>query len=151
MVPRPVSRESGLGRKRKQSGISPTTPRTPRGPDQRLPLILRNLCSRPIEACSEGSQGLSVLLRVGGIFTATTISPSWSWRQCPSHYAIHARRNLPDKELRYLRTVIVTAAVYRGFGRQLHSEELTAFLNLPAPGRRQSLYIHLRVSRDLCF
>ncbi len=26
---------------------------------------------------------------------------------------------LPDKELRYLRTVIVTAAVYRGFGRQL--------------------------------
>ena len=51
----------------------------------------------------------------------------------------------------YLRTVIVTAAVYRGFGRELHSEELTRFLNLPAPGRRQSLYIHLRVSRDLCF
>ena len=50
-----------------------------------------------------------------------------------------------------LRTVIVTAAVYRGFGRELHSEELTRFLNLPAPGRRQSLYIHLRVSRDLCF
>ena len=42
-----------------------------------------------------------------------------SWRQCTSRYAIHAGRNLPDKELRYLRTVIVTAAVYRGFGRQL--------------------------------
>src|SRR5205085_9800946 len=42
-----------------------------------------------------------------------------SWRQCSSRYAIHAGRNLPDKELRYLRTVIVTAAVYRGFGRQL--------------------------------
>jgi hypothetical protein len=111
MVPRPVSWESGLGRKRKQSGISPTAPRTPKGPDQRLPLILRNLCSRPIKACSKGSRGLSVLLRVGGIFTATTISPSWSWRQCPSHYTIHARRNLPDKELRYLRTVIVTAAI----------------------------------------
>ena len=40
-------------------------------------------------------------------------------RQCTSRYAIHAGRNLPDKELRYLRTVIVTAAVYRGFGRQL--------------------------------
>ena len=40
-------------------------------------------------------------------------------RQCSSRYAIHAGRNLPDKELRYLRTVIVTAAVYRGFGRQL--------------------------------
>ena len=28
---------------------------------------------------------------------------------------IRAGRNLPDKEFRYLRTVIVTAAVYRGF------------------------------------
>ncbi len=34
----------------------------------------------------------------------------------------YARRNLPDKELRYLRTVIVTAAVYRGFGRKLRRE-----------------------------
>jgi hypothetical protein len=40
-------------------------------------------------------------------------------RQCFCRYAIHAGRNLPDKELRYLRTVIVTAAVYRGFGCQL--------------------------------
>ncbi len=30
-----------------------------------------------------------------------------------------AGRNLPDKEFRYLRTVIVTAAVYRGFGSLL--------------------------------
>jgi hypothetical protein len=53
----------------------------------------------------------------------------------------------------YLRTVIVTAAVYRGFGRELRPPcgELTLFLNLPAPGRRQTLYIHLRVSRVLCF
>ena len=36
-------------------------------------------------------------------------------RQCPDHYAIRAGQNLPDKEFRYLRTVIVTAAVYRGF------------------------------------
>ena len=27
--------------------------------------------------------------------------------------------NLPDKEFRYLRTVIVTAAVYRGFDQEL--------------------------------
>ena len=33
-------------------------------------------------------------------------------RQCPDHYTIRAGRNLPDKEFRYLRTVIVTAAVY---------------------------------------
>ncbi len=34
-------------------------------------------------------------------------------------YAIRAGRNLPDKEFRYLRTVIVTAAVYRGFDQEL--------------------------------
>ena len=37
-------------------------------------------------------------------------------RQCSSRYAIHAGRNLPDKEFRYLRTLIVRAAVYRSFG-----------------------------------
>ena len=40
-------------------------------------------------------------------------------RQCASRYTIRAGRNLPDKEFRYLRTVIVTAAVYRGFNSQL--------------------------------
>jgi hypothetical protein len=28
---------------------------------------------------------------------------------------------------------------------------LTPFLNLPTPGRRQSVYIRLRVRTDLCF
>ncbi len=32
---------------------------------------------------------------------------------------LRAGRNLPDKEFRYLRTVIVTAAVYWGFGSEL--------------------------------
>ena len=41
------------------------------------------------------------------------------WRQWGSRYAIRAGRNLPDKEFRYLRTVIVTAAVYRGFDSKL--------------------------------
>ncbi len=59
---------------------------------------------------------------------------------------------LPDKEFRYLRTVIVTAAVYRGFGSELRrTRRLTPPLNLPALGRRQSLYFPLGVSRDLCF
>ena len=40
-------------------------------------------------------------------------------RQCPDRYTIRAGRNLPDKEFRYLRTVIVTAAVYRGFNSGL--------------------------------
>jgi hypothetical protein len=54
-------------------------------------------------------------MRVLGIFTETPISPSPSLRQRPSRCAIRAGRNLPDKEFRYLRTVIVTAAVYWGF------------------------------------
>ncbi len=56
-----------------------------------------------------------VILPVTGIFTGTMISPSLSLRQCPNRYAFRAGRNLPDKEFRYLRTVIVTAAVYWGF------------------------------------
>ena len=40
-------------------------------------------------------------------------------RQCPNRYAIRAGQNLPDKEFRYLRTVIVTAAVYWGFNSML--------------------------------
>ena len=68
---------------------------------------------------SKGSRGLSVLPRVDGIFTANSISLSPWLRQCGSRYAIRAGRNLPDKEFRYLRTVIVTAAVYRGFGSVL--------------------------------
>ena len=100
---------------------------------------------------SKGARGLSVLLRVAGIFTGTTNSLSLSLRQRPSRYAIHARRNLPDKVLRYLRTVIVTAAVYWGFDSKLRSEELTSPVNLPALGRRQTLYFLLRVRRVLCF
>src|ERR1017187_9145242 len=59
-------------------------------------------------------------MRVTGIFTGTTSSPSRSLRQSHDRYAIRAGRNLPDKEFRYLRTVIVTAAVHRGFSSQLH-------------------------------
>ena len=72
-----------------------------------------------MSSCSKGARGLSVLLRVHGIFTANTISLSLWLRQWESRYAIRAGRNLPDKEFRYLRTVIVTAAVYWGFGSEL--------------------------------
>ena len=68
---------------------------------------------------SKGSRGLFVPLRVIGIFTDTSISPESWLRQCPSRYTIRAGRNLPDKEFRYLRTVIVTAAVYLGFDSNL--------------------------------
>ena len=94
-------------------------PQNPKAPLRRLPPMLRTTQQAPISGCSKGSRGLSVLVRERGIFTTTTISPSLLLRQCPTHYAFRAGRNLPDKELRYLRTVIVTAAVYWGFGRGL--------------------------------
>src|SRR3546814_20700766 len=62
---------------------------------------------------------ISVLPRERCIFTAISISLSLGWRQRRCRYAIRAGRNLPDKEFRYLRTVIVTAAVYRGFDQEL--------------------------------
>ena len=64
-------------------------------------------------------------MRVTGIFTGTTNSPSRSLRQSLYRYAIRAGRNLPDKEFRYLRTVIVTAAVHRGFSSKLSPLPLT--------------------------
>ena len=85
-----------------------------------LPPILHIQVQIPMSSYSKGAQGLSVFLRVHGIFTATSISPSLWPRQRGDRYAIRAGRNLPDKEFRYLRTVIVTAAVYRGFNSRLH-------------------------------
>src|SRR5579862_9636661 len=87
--------------------------------------MLHSEVQRPMTSYSKGAWGLFVLLRGLGILTETAISPSaWS-RQCPSRYAIRAGRNLPDKEFRYLRTVIVTAAVYRGFGSEREPLPLT--------------------------
>jgi hypothetical protein len=69
--------------------------------------------------CSKAPRGLFALSRVTCIFTCTSISPDPSLRQRPDRYAIRAGRNLPDKEFRYLRTLIVRAAVYRGFDSEL--------------------------------
>ena len=71
-------------------------------------------------------------------------------RQRPNRYAIRAGQNLPDKEFRYLRTVIVTAAVHWGLSSLLRVK-LTVPLNLPALGRRQPVYIISRFRTDLCF
>ena len=110
---------SGLEFKHNKAGVSSMTRKIPEDPGHSLPATLHMLGLNPILSYSKGSRGLSVLLRVRGIFTTATISPGHWLRQCFSRYAIHAGRNLPDKELRYLRTVIVTAAVYWGFGREL--------------------------------
>ena len=98
---------------------------SPQGGLRRLPPILRITDPIPTTAYSKAPRGLFVLPRVGRIFTASSISPSPSLRQRSSRYAIRAGRNLPDKEFRYLRTVIVTAAIDRGFGSALARLPLT--------------------------
>ncbi len=84
-----------------------------------LPPILYVQHQSPISGYSKAPRGLSVLSWVTSIFTGNTISPGPSLRQRPSRYAFRAGRNLPDKEFRYLRTVIVTAAVYWGLDSEL--------------------------------
>jgi len=92
---------------------------------QSLPPMLHNIHPSSMSNCSKAPRGLFVLVRTDGIFTANALSPSSSLRQLPDRYSIRAGRNLPDKEFRYLRTVIVTAAVHRGFSRRRKSASLT--------------------------
>jgi hypothetical protein len=108
-----------LGLQHHQGGISLVAPRKLAPPPHSLPPMLHKWCRRAMSGCSKGARGLFVLSRVLGILTETPISPSLWRRQRSSRYAIRAGRNLPDKEFRYLRTVIVTAAVYRGFDSEL--------------------------------
>ena len=109
----------GLGSKHRQGGISTVAPPTLARQFHSLPPILHKQCPNSMPGCSKAPRGLFVLLRVGRIFTAISISPGPSLRQCSSCYTVRAGRNLPDKEFRYLRTVIVTAAVHRGFSSKL--------------------------------
>ena len=90
-----------------------------------LPPILHMTILGPMSSYSKAPRGLFVLPRVARVFTGTAISPSPPPRQWPSRSTIHAGRNLPDKGLRYLRTVRVTAAVHRGFSLQLSPRSLT--------------------------
>ena len=102
-----------------KGGIPRLAPRKLTSTLQSLPPILYEIYLNPKPGYSKAPRGLSVLSQVARIFTSSAISPSPSLRQRPDRYAIRAGRNLPDKEFRYLRTVIVTAAVYWGFGRKL--------------------------------
>jgi hypothetical protein len=84
-----------------------------------LPPMLYMKQQNPMSGYSKAPWGLAVQSQVTCIFTGNSISPGPSLRQRPDRYTIRAGRNLPDKEFRYLRTVIVTAAVHRGFGSKL--------------------------------
>ena len=81
-----------------------------------LPPMLYIIYLIPISSYSKAPRGLSVLSRVTCIFTGIKISPSL--------WLIRAGQNLPDKEFRYLRTVIVTAAVHWGFSSKLRIIDL---------------------------
>ena len=114
-----MSSSPELELKQTKGRISTAAPRTLACLSHCLRPILHIACPNSMLSYSKGSRGLFVPSRVIGIFTDTTISLSSRLRQCPDHYTIRAGRNLPDKEFRYLRTVIVTAAVYRGFNSML--------------------------------
>ena len=133
-----------------KTSISPMAPGCLTTSLQSLLAILHITSQEPISEYSKGSRGLSVLLRVNSIFTATTISPSLSLRQRPDRYTIRAGRNLPDKEFRYLRTVIVTAAIHRGFNSMLHPCGLTSPFDLSALGRYHTLYVFLDELAECC-
>ena len=115
-----------------------------------LPPILYINHLDPVSSCSKAPWGLSVLSQVTSIFTSTTISPSTLSRQLPNHYAFRAGQNLPDKEFRYLRTVIVTAAVHWGFDSQLRITPNRP----PSPsstGQASAHILHLSVSHRPVF
>ncbi len=97
----------------------------PGGPASSSPTYPTQTSPNSIASYSKAPRGLFVLLRVRSIFTPISVSPGPSLRQCPTRYAFRAGRTLPDKEFRYLRTVIVTAAVHRGFGAKLSPLPLT--------------------------
>ena len=115
-----------------------------------LPPMLHIRRPRSALSYSKGSRGLFVPLRVDGIFTVTTISPSSRLRQRPDRYTIRAGRNLPDKEFRYLRTVIVTAAIHRGLNSTLRPCGLTSPFDLSALGRYHTLYVVLDDLAECC-
>ena len=86
-----------------------------------------------------------------------TVPPTWDDTRSAGYSGLPAYSQMLTARLPvrraaiYLRTVIVTAAVYRGLASLLRTEVLTTPRNLPAPGRRQPLYVVFRLSRDLCF
>ena len=137
----------GLEPKTEKSGISTLAPSRLASGLPSLPPILHNSDPSPMSGCSKAPRGLFVLSRVTRIFTGLAISPSPSLRQRPSRYAFPAGRNLPDKGFRYLRTVIVTAAVHRGFSSELAPFPLT-FRHWAGVSPYTSSF---DLSRDLCF
>jgi hypothetical protein len=76
---RPLIQAERLEFKQNKGGISLLTPPRLASGLHRLPPMLHMLCPNPMVRYSKASRGLSVHMRVTGVFTGTTISPSpWS-------------------------------------------------------------------------
>ena len=87
-------------------------------PASKPPAYPTHRMTKVMLSCSKGSRGLFRPIAGNRHLHRYYNLSSWL-RQRPDHYTIRAGRNLPDKRIRYLRTVIVTAAVYRGFNSML--------------------------------
>ena len=86
-----LSPSSGLEPGQAKGRISTAAPRWLAPPALSLRPILHIASPDPTLSCSKGSRGLSVPLRVIGIFTDTTISLGSRLRQCSDRYTIRAR------------------------------------------------------------
>ena len=117
--------EEKLEPRQMKSGISPMAPPELAPWLLCLPPMLYDIYQDPVPTFSKAPRGLSVQPRVTGIFTCSSNSPSLWSRQRPDRWTFRAGRNLPDKEFRYLRTVIVTAALRWGFSSGLIPIPLT--------------------------
>lgn len=122
-----VQRGSGL-----RVGISLLLSTLPLSPSAFLP---------PIQsAVSQGAKGLPVYLSLPCICTWDPISLRGSLRQSQGGYAIQTLRDLSDKVLRYILTVMVTAAVYHPFFLSALPFYLPSHSSTPSsilhPGRR---------------
>jgi len=71
----------------------------------------------------------------------------------PRSLHIRAGRNLPDKEFRYLRTVILRPPFTAGFNSELliPKDNKPPLLTFPAPGRCQALYFIFRFRKSHVF
>ncbi len=97
--------------------------------------------------------GFLLIVRTDRIFTVHVLRYFYLWTErVPSDTRMfqHIARFCNRRSV-FCSTVIVTAAVYWGLSSKLRSEELTYPLDLPAPGRRQSVYCVLRLRTLLCF
>ena len=104
------------------------------------------------EASEDPVSGFLLIVRTGRIFTAHASHPTMQGvtRRVPPDTRMFQHIARFCNSQWYL-TVIVTAAVYRGLGSELRPEGLTLPRNLPAPGRRHSVYVVLRLRTLLCF